>query len=242
MPLKRNRRARLTRRAKEVPGISFKPARTARSARQRPHEGTRLFVSGARVSGPLGTPTKDGSYVETVEQARDYVRSLKAAGVDHIKVDLTITDDQLRAVLEEAARLNLRVLGHTQNIRKAVSMGMKPMEHMDTMARALLEQEGKNPRPEGTTAEAAVDRKLFPPMIDYVVVNGDPLAGIAATRNIHLVIKGGEVMDTAYDPGWVNPVPRRVGAASARESIARVFDLSTRREGLSRAVARARLR
>ena len=31
-------------------------------------------------------------------------------------------------------------------------MGMKHMEHMDTMARALLEQEGKNPRPTGTTA------------------------------------------------------------------------------------------
>ena len=46
-------------------------------------------------------------------------------------------------------------------------MGMKHMEHMDTMARALLEQEGKDPRPAGTTPEAAVDPKLFPPLIDY---------------------------------------------------------------------------
>ena len=112
------------------------------------------------------------SYVPDAAEARAYVRTLKAAGVDHIKVDLTITDDQLRAVIEEANAAGLRVLGHTQNIRNAVAMGMKHMEHMDTMARALLEQEGKNPRPEGTTAEAAVDPKLFPPLIDYLINQG----------------------------------------------------------------------
>jgi len=110
-------------------------------------KGPRLFVSGARVTGPNGPETRDGSYVRTVDEARAYVRSLKAAGVDHIKVDLTITDEQLKAVIEEGNAAGLKVLGHTQNIKRAVDMGMKHMEHMDTMARALLEQEGKNPRP-----------------------------------------------------------------------------------------------
>ena len=320
-------------------------------------KGPRLFVSGARVTGPLGAPTKDGSFVRTAEEARAYVRSLKAAGVDHVKVDLTITDDQLRAVIEEANAAGLRVLGHTQNIRKAVEMGMKHMEHMDTMARALLEQEGKDPRPAGTTAEAAVDPRLFPPIIDYfvkqgvyvnptlylswaggtqrwrdwttaaallikdpnlafvpadvkaawtrepggvragyanvaaflskyseaggkvlaatdtgcctqiipglslhyemqmltdlgitpmkaiqgatlwaaevigqqrdlgsiepgkladlTVIEGNPLADIGATKHVRMVIKGGEMMDTTYDPRWVNPIPRRVGSAPA---------------------------
>src|SRR5262245_34543951 len=132
-------------------------------------KGPRMFVSGARVTGPPGMPTTDGSYVRDVAEARAYVRSLAKAGVDHVKVDLTITDDQLRAVIEEAEAAGLKVLGHTQNIKKAVDMGMKHMEHMDTMARALLEQEGKDPRPQGTTSEAAVDPKLFPPLIDYMV-------------------------------------------------------------------------
>jgi imidazolonepropionase-like amidohydrolase len=320
-------------------------------------KGPRMFVSGARVTGPLGAPTTDGSYVRDVAEARAYVRSLAKAGVDHVKVDLTITDDQLRAVIEEGRAAGLKVLGHTQNIKRAVDMGMKHMEHMDTMARALLEQEGKNPRPQGTTSEAAVNPALFPPLIDYMVkqgvyinptlvlswaggterwreqaalaaalakdpnlvfvpadakaawprqpgaragyaniaeflkkysdaggkilaatdtgcctqiipglslhyemqmltdmgilpmkalqgatlwaaevigrdadlgsiqpgkladftiIEGNPLADIGATKNIRAVIKGGEVMDTSYDPKWVNPIPRRVGMTAPR--------------------------
>ena len=319
-------------------------------------QGPRLFVSGARVTGPLGPPTTDGSYVRDVPEARAYVRSLVKAGVDHIKVDLTITDDQLRAVIEEGNAAGLKVLGHTQDIRKAVEMGFKHMEHTDTMARSLLAQEGKE-IPRGTPPEALVNPALFPPLIDYMVkqgvyvnptlvlmwggaterwrdwtaaaaelvkdpnlkfvpddakaawvrplgrgragwpnvveflkkysdaggkilaatdtgcctqivpglslhyemqmltdlgitpmktiqgatlwaaevigqekdlgsvepgkladftiIEGNPLADIGATKNVRMVIKGGEVMDTKYDPNWTNAVPRRVGRGAA---------------------------
>ena len=36
-----------------------------------------------------------------------------------------VTDDQLRAVIEEGNAAGLKVLGHTQHIKKAVDMGMK---------------------------------------------------------------------------------------------------------------------
>jgi imidazolonepropionase-like amidohydrolase len=134
-------------------------------------KGPRMFVSGARVTGPLGAPTTDGSYVTTPDEARAYVRKLKAAGVDHVKVDLTITDDQLRAVIEESKAQGLRVLGHTQNIRKAVEMGFKHMEHTDTMARSLLAQAGQEV-PRGVSPESIVDPKMFPPLIDYLVKQG----------------------------------------------------------------------
>lgn len=134
-------------------------------------KGPRLFVSGARVTGPLGAPTTDGSYVRTADEARAYVRTLAAAGVDQIKVDLTITDEQLRAVIEEASARGLRVLGHTQDIRKAVDMGFKHMEHTDTMARSLLAQSGQAIA-RGVSPEAVVDPALFPPLIDYLVKQG----------------------------------------------------------------------
>ena len=43
---------------------------------------------------------------------------------------------------------------------------------------------------------------------DFTVIEGNPLADIAATRNVRMVIKAGQVMDTTYDPRWVNPIPR----------------------------------
>ena len=134
-------------------------------------KGPRMFVSGARVTGPLGPPTTDGSFVRTPEEARAYVRKLKAAGVDHVKVDLTLTDDQLRAVIEECNAVGLRLLGHTQNIRKAVEMGFKHMEHTDTMARALLAEQGREV-PRGTSPESLIDPKDFLPIIDYLVKQG----------------------------------------------------------------------
>ena len=46
-------------------------------------------------------------------------------------------------------------------------------------------------------------------LADFVIVDGDPLRDIGATRNVRTVIKGGEVIDSRYDPKWVNPIPRR---------------------------------
>ncbi len=43
---------------------------------------------------------------------------------------------------------------------------------------------------------------------DIAVIDGDPLKDITAIRNVALVVKDGEVMDTAYDPKFVNPIPR----------------------------------
>lgn len=131
-------------------------------------KGPRLFVSGARVSGPLAPPTTDGGYVKDAAEARAYVRRLKAAGVDHVKVDLTITDEQLRAVIEECRAQGLPLLGHTQNIRTAVEMGFTHMEHTDTMARALLAQAGRE-APRGVAPESLLDPKTFPPLIDFLV-------------------------------------------------------------------------
>ena len=39
-------------------------------------------------------------------------------------------------------------------------------------------------------------------------IEGNPLTNITATRNIRTVIQGGKVMNTTYDPNFVNPIPR----------------------------------
>ncbi len=318
-------------------------------------QGPRLFVSGARVIGPLmpGPARAFGTgYVRDVEEARDYVRYLAAIGVDMVKVDATITDEQLVAVIDEAKRFGLPVLGHLRDIDFAMSHGMKEMEHLAPFWRAQLVREGKPLPPEGSEEGAAlmasVDTARFAPLIqrmveqgvivdialygwiprevwraarpeieslardpglgfvpdgektawvtdpgeprpgtetvasfmrqyieaggkllvssdgvdnspivpgyaqhlimqgmtvmgippmatiqgstlwpaealgieqdygsvevgkvaDFLIVEGNPLTDIRATRSIRLVIQGGEVVDTTFDPDWVNPVPR----------------------------------
>ena len=46
-------------------------------------------------------------------------------------------------------------------------------------------------------------------LADFAVIEGNPRRGIRASTNLRAVIKGGEVMDTAWDPACVNPVARR---------------------------------
>ena len=43
-------------------------------------------------------------------------------------------------------------------------------------------------------------------LADFTIVEGNPLTDIGATKNVRMVIKDGQVMDTSYDPDWVNPI------------------------------------
>ena len=47
-------------------------------------------------------------------------------------------------------------------------------------------------------------------LADFTVIEGNPLADFGATRRVRMVIKDGVVIDTSYDPKWVNPIPRAV--------------------------------
>ena len=50
-------------------------------------------------------------------------------------------------------------------------------------------------------------------LADFIVIDGNPLNDIATTQNIRMVIKDGHVLDTTYDPRFVNPLPRPVDFA-----------------------------
>ena len=45
-------------------------------------------------------------------------------------------------------------------------------------------------------------------LADFTIIEGNPLADIGVTKNVRMVIKDGQVMDTGYDPKWANPIPR----------------------------------
>lgn len=143
-------------------------------------QGPHLFISGARVEGPNGppiadidgNPVDDPSYVRTPEEARAYIRYLHTIGVDHIKVDSTITDEQLNAVIDEARKYKLPVLGHLNNIDTAMSFGMNEVEHLAPVYRAQIIREGKKMPEKGQPLEAAVDPAKFGPLIRRMVDQG----------------------------------------------------------------------
>jgi imidazolonepropionase-like amidohydrolase len=139
-------------------------------------QGPRFFVSGARVQGPLleGPPRAFGQgYVRDVAEARAYVRYLKAMGVDMVKVDAVITDEQLEAIIDEARKVNLPVLGHLRDIDVAMRFGMKEMEHLPPFLRAQLVREGKAlptaGSEEGGELLDRVDPTKFTPLIKQMV-------------------------------------------------------------------------
>jgi hypothetical protein len=112
------------------------------------------------------------------EQARAYVRKLKAAGCDVIKTNYSLTLDQVAAVVDEATKLGLPVVGHTQNIRRASAVGHKYMEHTNTLAWAIIEEMGPDKLPEACSwpdcgsPEHLMDMSLMPAMVKLLVDRG----------------------------------------------------------------------
>ena len=83
-----------------------------------------------------------------------------------------------------------------------VEMGFSPMEALQAATKVGAEYLGKAEEL-GTVEEGK--------LADLIVVNGDPLRDITHTRRIEVVIKDGEVVDTAYDRSYTNPIPRPHG-------------------------------
>ena len=140
--------------------------------------GPRMFVSGEAADGPTSVTNTDGRVVvhslKTPEEARAYVRSLVAKGVDMIKTNYTLTYDQVAAIVDEARKAGVPVVGHTRNMRKAAELGLKYMEHMNTVAWALLDDDMGYERwqREGFTPERRMDPSKFPAMVDFMVKQG----------------------------------------------------------------------
>jgi len=68
-------------------------------------------------------------------------------------------------------------------------------------------------------------------LADFTIIEGDPLADINATRNVRVVIRDGVVLDTRYDPKWVNPIPASGTANHAAPSITKISPAVVRQNG-----------
>ncbi len=113
--------------------------------------GPRMIASGNIVDGvPPVWPFSEGC--ETPEQGRAAVRKLHGAGADFIKVYSKLKPDVYRAVLDEAAKVGLRAVGHAPQaitLADAASAGQHTNEHLmraESIIEALLPAPADPPR------------------------------------------------------------------------------------------------
>jgi imidazolonepropionase-like amidohydrolase len=133
--------------------------------------GPRMFVTGAIIDGPpeRSDPTTFAAraayrvHTSTPEEARAAARKLIEQGVDAIKVYEGLSIDALKAVVEEAHKAGLEVVGHTQDAREATLVGMKFIEHAAPIAHSTRRDSAK--------PETEMDPTLFDPLIELMVKN-----------------------------------------------------------------------
>jgi len=149
-------------------------------------KGPRFYISGEAANGPtMVTNNRPGSSVYTqdrvlvmslrnAQEAREYVRKMKALGVDCIKTDYSLTLDQVAAIVDEANKVGLPVVGHSQNILKVSALGEKYMEHTNTLGWAILDQMGGEDkvREGGANPERLMDMSLVPAVVKTLVERG----------------------------------------------------------------------
>ena len=140
-----------------------------------------LILRGKSAKGEILAPTiyaaspqfigkkSSHAYVVTTEaEARESVRQAKQSGYDYLKMTTNLKAEVYEAIVDEARKQNIRVIGHADSrsvgLRRALKAGQQ-IEHLDSYLEALL--------PENLLAKGSVsDIYIYSPKswesLDYI--------------------------------------------------------------------------
>lgn len=102
-----------------------------------------LYVAGPQITGRRQGQTFNGRVVTKAEEARAAVRDFKAAGYDFIKLTNFITPEVYEAVIDQAKKEKIRVVGHVDTrvgVRRALEAHQQ-IEHLDAYLESVLKDE-----------------------------------------------------------------------------------------------------
>jgi imidazolonepropionase-like amidohydrolase len=106
-----------------------------------------IYAASPQFSGrPIGEPF-NGYVVKTGDEARAAVRKAKTDGYDFIKLTFFITREVYDAVIDEAAKQNIRVIGHVDRqvgLKRAFE-AKQQIEHLDAFFEAMIPPEANLP-------------------------------------------------------------------------------------------------
>jgi hypothetical protein len=93
--------------------------------------GPRIFPAGEFLRGPkqVADSLQASSFPKTAEDARAKVRELVGKGMKLIKVMQDMPLDHVRAVVDEAHKFNVRVVGHAENVAESIEAGLEEVVH-----------------------------------------------------------------------------------------------------------------
>ena len=149
--------------------------------------GPRLFAGAYNYDGPEDseeevTEWTARPYVHTVTKPEDAMAALEPfiqgpSKVDSIKVLENLSEPTLRAIVREARKGNLPVIGHFKDVRVAIAAGANGIEHLNSVAYAMLDsrlnQEARAKLRPGVAINntAFIDVKQLPGVIQLMVKN-----------------------------------------------------------------------
>lgn len=96
------------------------------------------------VSSPQFTGSKNATnafIVTTEQEARDFVKLAKKDGYDYLKVTTAIKPEVYEAIVDEAKKRKIKVIGHADSRSFGLDLALKagqPVEHLDGYLKTLL--------------------------------------------------------------------------------------------------------
>jgi imidazolonepropionase-like amidohydrolase len=127
--------------------------------------GPSLWVASPQLTGRANRPNSHKA--ATPEEGREAVRKSKAAGYDFIKLTEVISPEVYDAVIDEAKKEKIRVIGHVDTrvgAPKAIASGQQ-IEHLDAYMESVL-------RDDSPIKTSVSDRGIFRPenweSLDYI--------------------------------------------------------------------------
>ena len=106
--------------------------------------GPRLFHSPNIFEGPPADGTSfTKPFVHTVEDPEEAMFALRqyvTVNVDAVKVYAALSDEVLRALVREANRANIPVIGHFRDVRIAAAVGAHGIEHTGAVASTVVDR------------------------------------------------------------------------------------------------------
>ena len=80
-------------------------------------------------------------FLKDPEEAMSAMREYIAGGIDAVKVYDGLSIPVLRAIVREAEKANIPVIGHFKDVRTAIDMGAHGVEHLNSIFNALVDEQ-----------------------------------------------------------------------------------------------------